>query len=67
MLNQNLLDNTLHISKGSFKLEKINNISTNTLTNEYCKKQYKKKNIISSKCYSFYGLNFRKSMIPLLE
>ena len=43
MLNQNLLDNTLHISKGSFKLEKINNISTNTLTNEYCKKQYKKK------------------------
>ena len=25
MLNQNLLDNTLHISKGSFKLEKINN------------------------------------------
>ena len=67
MLNQNLLDNTLHISKGSFKLEKINNISTNTLTNEYCKKQYKKKDIICSKCYSFKGLNFRKSMIPLLE
>ena len=57
----------LHISKGSFKLEKINNISTNTLTNDYCIKQNKKNNIICNKCYSFKGLNFRKAMKPLLE
>jgi len=57
----------LHISKGSFKLEKIDNISTNTLTNEYCIKQNKKDNIICKVCYSFKGLNFRKSMQPLLE
>mgnify|MGYP003111701649 CR=1 FL=1 len=57
----------LHISKGSFKLEKIDNISTNTLTNNYCIKQNKKDNIICKSCYSFKGLNFRKSMIPLLQ
>tara|TARA_B100001250_G_scaffold392851_1_gene395007 strand:- start:2655 stop:3260 length:606 start_codon:yes stop_codon:yes gene_type:complete len=57
----------LHISKGSFKLDKINNISTNTLTNNYCIKQNKKNNIICTKCYSFKGLNFRKAMKPLLE
>ena len=57
----------LHISKGSFKLEKIDNISTNTLTNDYCIKQNKKDNIICKVCYSFKGLNFRKSMIPLLQ
>ena len=57
----------LHISKGSFKLEKIDNISTNTLTNNYCIKQNKKDNIICKSCYSFKGLNFRKNMIPLLQ
>ena len=57
----------LHISKGSFKLEKINNISTNTLTNNYCIKQKDKKDIICNKCYSFKGLNFRKSMVNLLQ
>ena len=57
----------LHISKGSFKLDKIDNISTNTLTNDYCIKQNKKDNIICKVCYSFKGLNFRKSMIPLLQ
>ena len=57
----------LHISKGSFKLEKIDNISTNTLSNKYCIKQNKKNNIICKVCYSFKGLNFRKTMIPLLE
>ena len=57
----------LHISKGSFKLEKIDNISTNTLSNKYCIKQNKKNNIICKVCYSFKGLNFRKSMIPLLQ
>ena len=62
MINQNL-----HISKGSFKLEKINNLSTNTLTNEYCITQKDKEEIICNKCYSFTTLNFRKTMIPLLE
>ena len=57
----------LHISKGSFKLEKINNLSTNTLTNEYCITQKDKEEIICNKCYSFTTLNFRKTMIPLLE
>ena len=57
----------LHISKGSFKLEKIDNISTNTKSNNYCIKQNKKQNTICFKCYSFKGLNFRKNMIPLLQ
>ena len=57
----------LHISKGSFKLEKIDNISTNTKSNDYCIKQHKKKNTICFKCYSFKGLEFRKNMIPLLQ
>jgi len=58
---------TLHISKGAFKMESINNISTNTLTNQYCVKQKDKKDIICNKCYSFTTLNFRKSMVALLE
>ena len=58
---------TLHISKGAFKMESINNISTNTLTNEYCIKQKDKKDIICNKCYSFKGLNFRKSMVNVLQ
>ena len=57
----------LHISKGAFKMECINNLSTNTLSNEYCKDQNKKQNTICFKCYSFTTLNFRKTMIPLLE
>ena len=57
----------LHISKGHFKMEGINNISSNTLTNEYCIKQKDKKDIICNKCYSFKGLNFRKSMVNVLQ
>ena len=57
----------LHISKGAFKMEGINNISSNTLTNEYCIKQKDKKDIICNKCYSFKGLNFRKSMVNVLQ
>ena len=57
----------LHISKGHFKLEKIDNISTNTKSNDYCITQHKNKNSICFKCYSFKGLNFRKAMKPLLE
>jgi hypothetical protein len=49
------------------KWKSINNISTNTLTNEYCIKQKDKKDIICNKCYSFTTLNFRKSMVALLE
>ena len=54
----------LHISKGSFKLESINNISTNTLSNEYCIDKSKKENSICFKCYSIKGLNFRKGLVP---
>ena len=57
----------LHISKGAFKMEGINNISSNTLTNEYCIKQKDKKDIICNKCYYFKGLNFRKSMVNVLQ
>ena len=57
----------LHISIGAFKMEGINNISSNTLTNEYCIKQKDKKDIICNKCYSFKGLNFRKSMVNVLQ
>jgi hypothetical protein len=58
---------TLHISKGAFKLENINSISTNTLTNPYCIKQKDNKEIICNVCYSFKGLNFRKSMVNVLQ
>ena len=57
----------LHISKGSFKLDKIDNISTNTKSNDYCITQHKNENSICFKCYSFKGLDFRKNMIPLLQ
>jgi len=58
---------TLHISKGAFKLEMINSINTNTLTNDYCIKQKTKEDIICFKCYSFTTLNFRKTMVNVLQ
>ena len=45
---------TLHISKGAFKMESINNISTNTLTNDYCIKQKDKKDIICNTLILLY-------------
>ena len=58
---------TLHISKGAFKLEMINSINTNTLTNDYCIKQKENTEIICNKCYSFTTLNFRKTMVNVLQ
>ena len=62
-------DFQLHISKGAFKLEGINSLNTNTLTNDYCIKQNKKGiNIICNWCYSFTLLKgFRSNMVKLLE
>jgi|5B_taG_2_1085324.scaffolds.fasta_scaffold19717_4 hypothetical protein len=62
-------DFQLHISKGAFKLEGINSLNTNTLTNDYCIKQNKKGiNIICNWCYSFTLLQgFRSNMVKLLE
>ena len=65
----------IHITKGSGKLGKsdncssaINSINTNTLTNDYCKKQNLNENSICFKCYSFNALTkFRTNMIPPLE
>ena len=58
----------VHISKGSGKLELINSISTNTLTNDYCSKQAKNKKSICSLCYSQKSLKtFRKNMVNVLD
>jgi len=58
----------IHISKGSGKLELINSISTNTLTNDYCSKQAKNKKSICSLCYSQKSLKtFRKNMVNVLS
>ena len=48
----------LCISKGMGKMEKIRSISTNTLTNEFCKKMHASKNtlIICGHCYSVDSL-----------
>ena len=65
----------IHITKGAGKLGKsencssaINSINTNTLSNDYCKKQNLNENSICFKCYSFNSLTkFRSNMIPPLE
>jgi len=59
----------VHISKGSGKLLDIDSISTNTLTNEFCKKQHTKKtDTICKNCYSFALLmGMRKNMQECLE
>ena len=58
----------VHISKGSGKLELINSISTNTLTNDYCTKQAKNVNSICNVCYSQKSLKtFRKNMVNVLD
>ena len=52
------------------KLEGFNSISTNTVTNEYCKKQNTKKDPdnICTHCYSWAMLTtFRKSVAPALQ
>ena len=45
---------TIHISKMTGKLEGFQAISTNTVSNEYCKKQYNKQDAknICTFCYS---------------
>ena len=60
----------IHISKMTGKLEGFQAISTNTVTNGYCNKQYKKQdqNNICTFCYSHEMLNtFRKNMAPALQ
>ena len=56
--------NTLKITQGSSKMEKLKSINTNTLTNEFCIKQSKNKNSICYRCYSMHNLKtFRKSCV----
>ena len=60
----------IHISKMTGKLEGFQAISTNTVTNEYCQKQYKKQDAknICTFCYSHNMLNtFRKNMQVSLQ
>ena len=60
----------IHISKMTGKLEGFQSISTNTSTNEYCKKQNTKNDPdnICTHCYSWTMLKtFRKNMAPALE
>ena len=60
----------IHISKMTGKLEGFQAISTNTVTNEYCQKQYKKQDAknICTFCYSHNMLNtFRKNMQASLQ
>mgnify|MGYP003136167494 FL=1 len=61
---------TIHISKMTGKLEGFQAISTNTVSNEYCQKQYKKQDAknICTFCYSNNMLNtFRKNMQASLQ
>ena len=61
---------TIHISKMTGKLEGFQAISTNTVSNEYCQKQYKKQDAknICTFCYSHNMLNtFRKNMQASLQ
>ena len=61
---------SIHISKMTGKLEGFQAISTNTVSNEYCQKQYKKQDAknICTFCYSHNMLNtFRKSMQASLQ
>ena len=60
----------IHISKMTGKLEGFQAISTNTVTNAYCNKQYKKQdpNNICSFCYSNEMLRtYRKSVATALQ
>lgn len=60
----------IHISKMTGKLEGFQAISTNTVSNEYCNKQYKKQdpNNICSFCYSNEMLRtYRKSVATALQ
>jgi hypothetical protein len=61
---------TIHISKMTGKLEGFKAISSNTVTNPYCIKQFNCGNAdnICTKCYSHTMLNsYRKNMQPALE
>lgn len=61
---------TIHISKMTGKLEGFKAISSNTVTNPYCIKQFNCGNSdnICTKCYSHTMLNsYRKNMQPALE
>ncbi|MEL0115429.1 MAG: hypothetical protein VW894_03875, partial [Gammaproteobacteria bacterium] len=60
----------IHISKMTGKLEGFQAISTNTTTNDYCIKQYfkKDKNNICTYCYSQEMLRtYRKNMSAALQ
>lgn len=59
--------NQIHISKGSSKMEFIDNISVNPYDICFCLKRAVSKNIksVCSQCYAFYALNtFRKYRLP---
>ena len=75
VLNDNFVFNEqgkiaeIHVSKMTGKLEQFRAISTNTLTNDYCNKQFKSKiDTICKNCYSHIMLNsYRKNMQACLE
>ena len=55
-------ENLLCISQGIGKMQGIKSISTNTLTNEFCKKMHASKNtlVICGHCYSYEGLEMAR-------
>ena len=55
-------EDLLCISKGIGKMENIRSISTNTLTNDFCKKMHATKNtlIICGHCYSYDSLEMAR-------
>jgi len=55
-------EDLLCISNGIGKMEKIRSISTNTLTNDFCKKMHATKNtlIICGHCYSYESLEMAR-------
>jgi len=57
----------VHITIGSGKMEQINSINTNSLSNPWCIKMSKVEGSICSKCYANRLLAYRKSLESKLE
>ena len=58
----------VHISVHVGKMDGIRSISTNPLTNDFCKKMRKNKSLVCSDCYACKDLEgYRQSMVNALE
>jgi hypothetical protein len=53
---------SVHITIGKGKMNQINSINTNNLTNEFCKRNSENPKLICSKCYANRLVKFRKQL-----